>query len=353
MTAQGIRQRAAALVWVLGCALALGMAASPAHAESAAADCMGTSDPDRAVQSLQTLYRQEQFTPLDAAMACLMKAQGSFSSGKPGAAAVYWMFRRQMPAPGADASETARIARWRQQRPSSVFAEFAGHRLQYANAWAARGMAPAARVGEPAWASFETQLTQAESGLLAASAALRATPIWQTLLLAVTQDMRSPRRTPDEVFQEAVRSWPDFYDLHELRLTRLVPRWGGSWDEVDASIDRWARQRETAQGAALYARLYLSVIDASSTDPRQTRLAWPRMKAGLDELVARHPDPSFRNAAASVACVYGDVPYHQAAMRRIAPADARPSAWIRGTSPAACAGWLRLRPEPAASSAGV
>src|SRR4051812_21389366 len=178
---------------VLACLLS-SVAPRRAHAEGAA-DCMATTEQDQAVQRLQILYRQEQFAKLDAAMACLMAAPAGFSSGKPGGAAVYWMFRRQMPAPGADASEAARIARWRQQRPASMFAEFGGYRLQYANAWAARGMSAADRVGQTAWASFDTQLTQVEAGLLEASPELRSTPIWHTLLLAVVQDMRSPRRT--------------------------------------------------------------------------------------------------------------------------------------------------------------
>ncbi|KQU80309.1 MULTISPECIES: DUF4034 domain-containing protein [unclassified Rhizobacter] len=338
MTARRFRQRADA--WA--CALALvgcvfGLTAQTARAE-AVADCMGTAEQDQALQRLQTLYRQEQFAKLDAAMACLMTAPAGFSSGKPGGAAVYWMFRRQMPAPGADPMEAARIARWRQQLPASMFAEFAGYRLQYANAWDARGMSTADRVGQTAWASFDAQLTQAEAGMLEASAELRGTPIWHTLLLAVVQDMRSPRRTADAVFQEGIGKWPDFYDLHELRLTRLVPRWGGSWETVDAAIDRWAKASGTAPGGARYAQLYLSVLDTTGTDPRQTRLAWPRMKAGLEELVGQYPDPAFKNAAASIACVYGDVAYHQASMRRIAAAEARPAAWIRGTSPAACAG---------------
>lgn len=290
---------------------------------------------DEAVAHLRHLYQTSNFTDLDTILACLVRDPRRFQSGKPGASAAYWFFRREMPAPGVDTAQGARIKEWQRQKPDSVFPAFAALRLQYALAWNARGSSPAKDVPGGGMHSFQQGLLYTEKLLLEARKEFQQTPIWQNLLLAVSLDAEQGKSDSNSVFEDGARRWPNYYDFYEVALTRLVPKWGGSWETVDAFIAGWTKQLQASEGESLYARLYASVA-FSGADPRETRLDWPRMKKSLDDLIKRYPDPVHKNWAAALACVYGDSAYYKASMQRIGAQEMRPQAWIRGTDPTSC-----------------
>lgn len=330
------------------CALLLAMLASMASSHATGnqpqpgphavmTDCLkGGDDHDQMVERLRTLYRSQKFDVLDPMLACLMRGSSRFASGRMGSSAVYWMFRRQMPAPGANLGEIQYIQAWRQQRPDSIFSEFANLRYKYAMAWNSRGSGYAQSVSDDRWKVFNQGLVDTERALLGASNDLRQTPIWQNLLFATVLDTKDSQSQPRVVFDEGVKRWPTYYDFYEVGLSRLLPRWGGSWERVDSFVDYWSEQLKASEGESLYARLYVSVITNAAT-ANQTKINWPRMKRSLDDLIARYPDPVHKNMAASVACAYGDPVYYKSAFQRIPANELNPAAWIRGTDPGSCA----------------
>jgi len=72
---------------------------------------------DGTVQHLRQLYRARQFSQLDETLSCLTRSPERFQSGKSGASAVYWLFRREMPAPGVNPSVSSHLLKWKQERP--------------------------------------------------------------------------------------------------------------------------------------------------------------------------------------------------------------------------------------------
>lgn len=294
------------------------------------------ADEDYSILLLARLYQTERFQELDAALGCLMKDSRSLRSGKPSSALAYQMFRREMAGRGADGDDLKRIEHWSQQPPVSMFVEFAALRLRYGFAWNARGSASAAKVGDEQWRTFHQGLAGTEAALHRATPELRQTPLWHQLLLAVAGDTRLSRGNMATVFEEAIRRWPANYDLHEVMLSRLVPRWGGSWEQVDAFILHFANQRQGAEREALYARLYAISLLRGGDDPRSTRLDWARMKNGLESLVTLYPDPKHLNLAASFACLYQDEPSLKASLKRIPYDKVRPDAWLSGTDVLKC-----------------
>lgn len=299
-------------------------------------DCLkGNDDHDEMVERLRGLYRSQKFDVLDAMLACLMRNSSRFTSGRMGSSAVYWMFRRQMPAPGTNLGEIQYVQAWRQQRPDSIFAEFSHLRYKYSMAWNSRGSGYAQGVSEDRWKVFHQGLADTERALLAASNPLRQTPIWHNLLFATVFDVKDSQTTPRAVFEEGVKRWPTYYDFYEVGLTRLIPRWGGSWEEVDEFVDYWSTQLQASEGSSLYARLYVSVLKSGAA-AHETKINWARMKLSLDDLIARYPDPVHRNVAASLACAFGDPAYYKSSFQRIQPNELKPAAWIRGTDPGSC-----------------
>jgi len=311
-------------------------AVAPAQIQMSTAVACGLidyKDHDRTVRSVQSMYQQQQFSTLESMLNCLMSNPQRFSSGKLGASAVYWAFRRQMPAPGIDpAVEAARIKNWQQAYPDSIFAKFAFLRLMYGMAWLARGGGYVQETSRSSMQEFLYRLAETESSMLKVEPALRNTPIWYNLMLAVSQDSPNRITNPREIFNQGVNQWPLYYDFYEVALSRLVPRWGGSWVAVDSFVNYWAKAMRETEGDSMYARLYISVVRAGER-PSDTAIDWPRMKASLDDLVTRYPDPMHKNMAVNFACMYGDMDYLKLSMSRVQFSDLRPEYWLPGVDP--------------------
>lgn len=292
------------------------------------------SSMNNTVAGLLSLYSSERYQQLDEALGCLMRPEVSFSSGRPGASAAYWFYRKQMPAPGADAAEPARIAKWKAQRPGSAFAKFAELRFSYADAWRARGGAYASQTPDEALKLFMQKLGECEKAILAAPAEVRDTPLAQNLLLAVVTDGGGTSK-PMDVFREGVAKWPNYYDFYEVLLSRLVPRWGGTWQAVDRFVGYWTDKRRDIEGDAMYARLYASLL-MKHEDPDESLLDWTRMKRSLDDLVERYPGKENLNLAVSMACLYDDADYYKQISKKLGEDGVDGSYWVPLGDPALC-----------------
>ncbi|MES2972536.1 MAG: DUF4034 domain-containing protein [Pseudomonadota bacterium] len=293
------------------------------------------ADYDLTVERLRQLFVTKRFLELEEALKCLHLGTQRFASGKSGDSAVYWVFRKQMPAPGARATDLALADQWKKEIPHSIFAEFSALRHQYAMAWNARGSGYANEVTGKAWQSFEQAISDVNQQALKATNQLRDTAIFHNLLLAIAADGDSQHQTAD-IFYSSVLKWPQYYDFYDVALSRLVPRWGGSWELVDAFISDWSAKLQGRESDSMYARLYSGVVRYAES-PQDTRLDWLKMKSSLEVLLRMYPDPKHTNVAASFACAYGDLPYLKAKLQELRQSEVRLSAWVRGTDPVSCA----------------
>ena len=292
---------------------------------------------EETVQRVTLLYSTEQFVLLEKAMHEIVSSKKRFADGDSPATGAYWAFRRLMPAPGTNPGHADKIARWQNAVPTSYFMPFAHARFTYGSAWNLRGSDYAGSVSKESWELFNIRLREAEKILLDAPAASQDTPLWHNLLLAITLDTSQTNHKPDEVFKEAVRRWPNYFDFYELRLTRLVPRWGGSWEGVDVFINHWTDHMAASEGSSLYARLYLSL--RNQVTPNETAMNWTKMKKSFKDLVTRYPSVTFKNLFASYACLARDKDAFNTAVRNISSHELAPNQWLSGHSYEACMRW--------------
>jgi hypothetical protein len=324
-------------------AMAFSASAVVVHAAPHSASCV--SQQPMYLQSMNLManmlgsyYTSGSYELLDDTLNCLMVPEVRFESGRSGASGVYWFYRTQFPASGVAEGEAERIANWKSASRHSKFAEFADLRLLYSNAWGARGNEYANKTPEESMQEFKRRLDQTETAILNASPEVRDTPLAQNLLLAVVTD-GGGTKAPVEVFQEGVTKWPTYYDFHEVLLSRLVPRWGGSWEMADQFVKYWAHQTKDTEGDAMYARLYSSLVK-SNENPGETLIDWSRMKGSLDDLNRYYPSSTSANLAFSYACVYGDEAYLKKAVSLVQQYGADQSDWLRWT-PMACVQYLQ------------
>ena len=296
-------------------------------------------DHEVTVYSLRLLYQSERFAQLETALNCLLESPQTFQSGRLGSSAVYWLYRRALPAPGLTDQAAATVKAWQQQRPKSIYAELASLRLLYATAWKVRGSSYSRDVSKQRMETFAQELLAAERAMKQASPELRDTPMWHNLLLATVLDSQLTTTRAQDVLSTALHRWPKYYDFYEVALSRMVPKWGGSWASVDRFIVEQSSIRRKEEGNSLYARLYWNVIWNDGASPKETALSWPRMKSSLDSLIQLYPHPVHMNIAASFACAYGDLPYAKKIKKRLPSSELLPPVWVTGTDPDSCPGW--------------
>lgn len=291
-------------------------------------------DYDRTLSNLSTAYHKESYALVESALNCLMHSKITFKSGKPGSVATYWFYRNEMPAPGADETDELRIRRWKQSVKNSPYADFAGLRLLYSQAWNARGTKYANETSEDQFRRFEQNLGLTEQAILSKANQLKDTAISHNLLMAVSLDAQNAKTSPAAVFEAGVSKWPNHYDFYEVFLTRLVPKWGGSWEKVDAFVSYWSEKLRRREKNSMYARLYYNVHLHNRVSPHDTRVDWNKLKSSLISLYTKYPVKTHYEVAASYACIFSDFAFYKqlTATGKIASSEA----WLSGSSKERC-----------------
>lgn len=310
-------------------------------AEDCSSDLINWSDYDHTLDLLQKSYHQGDFQLVEQSLDCLLESNKKFSSGKPGAIAVYWFFRKEMPGPGADAADELRIQNWGEAIPNSKFVEFAKLRFSYSQAWNVRGNRYANKTGLMQFSSFDQLLSETKKLILADGNKFKETPISYNLLLAVALDLEGVTQSSMDIFLYGVENWPNYYDFYEVLLSRLTPKWGGSWEEVDNFINYWASNYQHADNSAIYAkddsfyaRLYQSIHKSTRVDPRTTEVEWSKLKPSLISLYSKYPVAEHYALASSYACLYNDPDMYSQTTSELN--EATSDHWISGTSKEAC-----------------
>ena len=248
-----------------------------------------------------------------------------------------------MHAPGANEQDKSRIDKWKKAVVGSSFAEFAELRFSYSQAWNARGTKYANETREDQFKRFKEKLLETEKMILSKENKLKETPISYNLLMAVALDTNGTQTTAMDAFNYGVTNWPTYYDFYEVLLTRLVPKWGGSWEDVDGFINYWATNLKSTEANSIYARFYYNVHTHNRIDPRGTLVEWQKLKDSLTSLYDKYPTQEHFEIAASYACIYGDKDFYS---NVVAKNNVTTSTfWISGSSKENCDKYFNSMPN--------
>ncbi len=244
------------------------------------------------------------------------------------------LFERQQ---SLDAS-LSRLADWRRLRPDSDGPDLVEAILLRSWAWSARGDGLAKTVSRQQRLLFAQRMEMAAAALEDAEREDRPSPVWFQLALVLGLDHSSPQPLLREIFDDGIARFPDYYELHADMLRTLLPRWRGSYGEVDNFIAEMVRREDASQRPQMYARLYsiFATLEGDRTDLFGEAYAkWPTMKAGLQDLVEHHPrSESLRNSYASFACRAEDTDTYRTA--RAAMKSVLMWVWTEKFSPEKC-----------------
>lgn len=213
----------------------------------------------------------------------------------------------------SDADHEARIRQfeaWVATRPASVTARMALGRQWNLYAWKARGHGWSDDVNDESRRLFVERLEKARVILEETALMPDTTPaVYFTLLgLARSQDWDEART--DDLLKRALAFEPDYLQYYETRATGLLPRWGGSDEEVARFAASSADARTDGRGDEVYARIAWSLLwayEGEKRSPFDAGFSWPRARAGLGKVLARQPQSTaWLSRGAKLALAAGD-----------------------------------------------
>lgn len=188
--------------------------------------------------------------------------------------------------------------RWLAARPQSILATIALSKVYAYQAWSLRD--------SDAGKSLELNL-QGQKLLLAQSERGRKDPNWWAVLLTQAHNTRMPAKEQRQLAQDAIAAFPQHPDIYTRIATTRVPQEGGSHKALADLAGQAVENTKPHEGQSLYALLYWSVQDQLAPNGQAAfthrQVDWPRIRAGFDDLVQRHPDPYNINTYARLACV--------------------------------------------------
>jgi hypothetical protein len=199
----------------------------------------------------------------------------------------------------ADEDDSAWLARqkaleaWIQARPESITARVALARHLTDYAWKARGGGGADTVSDNAAQLFEARLRQAAAGLQDAKALKAKCPVYWTAVMTVAMGLGTPREQYNQIFQEAIRAYPDYPPIYVKRGMFLLPRWYGEEGEWVADLGKSADKIGGEPGDILYAQVAWGERGFSSQKnifEENTNLSWERVDRGCSALEKKFPD---------------------------------------------------------------
>lgn len=195
------------------------------------------------------------------------------------------------------------LARWAKTSPQSKLRPLAQAIRLQGDAWRVRGGASGSQVPGEAMHLFRERLMQAAKALEEAEPEGKESPLWYWVALIIAGSSGQAPAQFDALFEEAVGKFPLYQPLSYTRMNYLLPQWGGSYDAVDSFVNAAVARTSAQEGDAFYAWLYVDVAGKHDGDFFQdTRVSWPRMKKGFEDMIARHPDPWNKNVYATFAC---------------------------------------------------
>jgi membrane associated rhomboid family serine protease len=207
-------------------------------------------------------------------------------------------------------SAFGQTADWRRKVKNSIFADLVEAMVFNEWAYAARGTGTANSISGQNMAVYAYRAEMAAAALRELSGRASRNPLWYTLSLDVGLEQSKGLEQLRAIFDLGMKNAPNYRPLYRRMLRILMPRWLGSYQDVDRFINTISAQTSPARGYERYAELYSEYarLEGDNLDLfRDTPAFWSGMRTGYLGLVKRYPaSDAVLNSFANFACRAGD-----------------------------------------------
>jgi hypothetical protein len=197
---------------------------------------------------------------------------------------------------------------WAKAKGDGGYVRLAEALLRSAEAWHARGGGYANTVTPEAWKIYERKLREANQVLDSASDKLKRTGPWYVVKLRLAYQLPELRDSHKELLRAGSDLWPEYIRIYYVAMELSLPKWGGTYDEVDRIARVGMEKTKAKWGASFYPVLYEQVFrlqyDSTIAD---SAVDWKLMKQGFRDHEARgRADEGYLRAFAKLACSMRD-----------------------------------------------
>jgi membrane associated rhomboid family serine protease len=231
----------------------------------------------------------------------------------------------------APAPALSLLAKWRRQFPLSDGPDLMEALLFRSWAWQARGHGYAKEVSPQAWAEYAQRIEMADAALSDAADKSQRSPAYYPLAISLGVDQSKNRKDLQRLADNSLEDFPDYYPSHRAMLRAYLPKWGGSYVEIDDYVEHVQAKVPAEKQREMYARLYTTLAELSEEDVDlfiETIAKWPKVKEGYEDMLDRYPNSDWlRNLYAGMACRARDAGTYHALISELGD-RVLPDAWV-------------------------
>lgn len=198
---------------------------------------------------------------------------------------------------------------WRSKYPGSKTAAVALGEACFKYGWKARGSGYVDTVTDDGWRLLAERLAKARKVLEDAAHLPPEDPHWYVAMLSVALGQGWDDAAYNQLYAEAVRKEPTYYDYYFLKANRLLPRWHGNPGDWQRYALEASNKSPKEEGMTLYTRIAWSCGEVDYGDEMFTKggIQWPLVKQGFEDIERNYPTSMWNlNAFCYYACMAGD-----------------------------------------------
>ncbi|HEY0682497.1 MAG TPA: rhomboid family intramembrane serine protease [Steroidobacter sp.] len=222
------------------------------------------------------------------------------------------------------------LAKWRREFPLSDGPDLIEALFFQRWAWQARGHGYAKEVSPQAWAEYAQRIEMADGALRDAADKSQRSPAYYPLAISLGVDQSKAREDLQRLVELSLQDFPEYYPPHRAMLRTLLPKWGGSYVEIDDYVEYVQARLPAERRREMYARLYttFAALEGDEVDLfLETIAKWPKVKEGYQDMLIRYPHSDWlRNLYAGMACRARDAEVYHALMSEL-EGRVLPEAW--------------------------
>lgn len=167
-----------------------------------------------------------------------------------------------------------------------------------------RGTGWAHTVSKEGWDKLAQYTELAHDVFLKTASRADDCALWHRALFQIGISDGCSAEQLEDRFEHARAFDPAEHGLYTDRAYQLLPRWYGSFEELEEFAVASSRRTETELGGTLYARIYHAI--SRHEDLRDTDADWGRLKASMEAWYQTNRSQRLLNTFASMADLYDD-----------------------------------------------
>jgi Domain of unknown function (DUF4034) len=219
-----------------------------------------------------------------------------------------------------------KIGQWIHRYPNSPHARIVQAQFFVNRAWFFRGSGYSSTVTKEAWPLVSQYIADARKSLIECRSSCSADPHWYEIMFFVASAESWSHEQIGDLVHDLVEHGQSYVPAYQSAARLLLPKWSGSYEDVETFARIATTRNEKIEGNAMYARIYWN-LGESPTLFTQSRADWPTMKRGFEAMLAKYPDPRNLNGEAMFSCAAGDGATYQSVMKQLGN-RVIPSIWV-------------------------